>query len=452
MARYELLLPKMGESVAEATVTSWLRNVGDQIEEEDGILEIATDKVDSEVPSPVSGILVEQLVKQGEIAKIGRPVAILETPQEASEMIESEPHVGVVEENEQEASPLIDPSETVLPNQNFSRKSTLRNTEKPSNSTKDDRFYSPLVKSIIKKESISTSELRNIVGTGKNGRLTKDDILKFVSERKPAPDSMTKVSSTVIPVLQNELETGTAAHSSSGAKDIIEMDRMRKMIADNMLKSKQKSPHVTSVVEIDVTNLVKWRERVKVEFEKREGEKLTFTPIFVEAIAKALRDFPMVNVSVEGNNILVKKDINVGIAVALPTGNLIVPVVHNADQLNMIGLAKRVNQLSSKARVNKLKMEDISGGTFTLTNIGTFGNTIGTPIINQPEVAIMAAGAIQKKPAVIETEEGDSIGIRQLMFLSMSYDHRVVDGMLGGSFLRRVGDYLEKFDFNRQIW
>ena len=453
MAQYELLLPKMGESVAEATVTSWLKNVGDHIEEEDGVLEIATDKVDSEVPSPVSGKLIKQLVKEGEIAKIGHPVAILETEGAVSESVESEPHVGATDETEVEDS-VSPPEETnapslkATPTENISSIATPRGEK----SLIDDRFYSPLVRSIAKKEKISDQELLKIQGTGKNGRVTKEDMLKFVAGQKLTRKETSKphLSNSTSPDLIEKV--APAAKSFSGAHDILEMDRMRKMIADNMLRSKQVSPHVTSVVEIDVTNLVKWRDKVKGEFEKREGEKLTFTPIFVEAIAKALKDFPMVNVSVEGDKIIVKKSINIGMAVALPTGNLIVPVVHNADQLNMIGLAKRVNDLTARARINKLRMEDIQEGTFTLTNIGTFGNTIRTPIINQPEVAIMAAGAIQKKPAVIETPEGDSIGIRQMMFLSMSYDHRVVDGMLGGSFLRRVGDYLEKFDFSRQIW
>lgn len=449
MAKFELILPKMGESVAEATITSWLISEGDQIESEDGILEIATDKVDSEVPSPVGGVLIKQLFNSGDVVKIGAVVAIIETDE-----LESS-----VDDFKVEQSEIVD--NIPMPVEITEHRSVVLTDNKNAKS-ETNRFYSPLVKSIAKKENISTEELEQIIGTGKNNRLTKNDLLAYLNAKKTSQSNLQKFKSEDNKTILNTAEkiiidteikpSNNAAKSISGEDEIIEMDRMRKLIAANMLKSKQISPHVTSVVEVDVTNIVLWRNKVKSEFELKEKSKLTFTPLFIEAIAKALRDFPMVNISIDGDKIIKKKAINIGMAVALPSGNLIVPVVKNADQLNLIGLTKRVNELSSKARVNKLSYEDIEGGTFTLTNIGTFGNAIGTPIINQPEAAIMAVGMIQKKPAVIETPQGDTIGIKHMMFLSMSYDHRVIDGMLGGSFLRRVADYLEKFDFNRQIW
>lgn len=444
MAKFELILPKMGESVAEATVTSWLIEEGGQIESEDCVLEIATDKVDSEVPSSVGGTLVKQLCKVGDVVKIGAVVAIIETDEIAETIIEDQELVSIVD-----SIPL--PPEITAPDPLKTVDNSAQNVE--------NRFYSPLVKNIAKQEKISAEELSKIAGTGKNNRVTKNDLLSYLAnktedqKKDQSTEKITERAKEEKVLVDTVIKpSSNPAKSISGEDQIIEMDRMRKLISANMLKSKQISPHVTSVVEVDVTNIVLWRNKVKAEFEQKEKSKLTFTPIFIEAIAKALRDFPMVNISIDGDNIIVKKAINIGMAVALPSGNLIVPVVKNADQLNLIGLTKRVNELSSKARINKLAFADIEGGTFTLTNIGTFGNAIGTPIINQPEAAIMAVGMIQKKPAVIETPQGDTIGIRHMMFLSMSYDHRVVDGMLGGSFLRRVADYLEKFDFNRQIW
>tara|TARA_B100001173_G_scaffold226261_1_gene196275 strand:- start:849 stop:2153 length:1305 start_codon:yes stop_codon:yes gene_type:complete len=434
MAQIELLLPKMGESVAEATVTSWLKNEGDFVELEEGILEIATDKVDSEVPSDYEGTLIKKLFKEGEIVKIGTPYAIIEIEGELKK-VEEEPAIN---------SAYDEPLSAKSPEKeadSFLTSVPIEPTIKGSS-----KFYSPLVKSIAKKENIKLVELDKIKGTGREGRVTKNDILNYLetrSENSPTPSPLEHYSS------DNQTKPAT---SFSGTSELIEMDRMRKLIAEHMVTSKKSAPHVTSVVEIDVTNLVNWRNKVKNEFLQKEGYKLTFTPIFVEAVAKAIKDFPMINVSVEGNQIRIKKDANIGMAVALPSGNLIVPVVKGANHLNLMGMAQSVNNLTQKARKNKLSPDDVQDGTFTITNIGTFGNIIGTPIINQPEVAILATGVIQKKPAVIETLEGDFIGIRQMMFMSMSYDHRVVDGMLGGSFLRKVGDYLENFDINRQIW
>ena len=439
----------MGESVAEATVTSWLVNEGDRVELEDAVLEIATDKVDSEVPACASGILQKQLFQAGDVVKVGQAVAIIMTDSAESEQ-------KVLDEE------LIEEAVEELPEENLATADDLLAPLSGAADVKKEhwspdmkygsKFHSPLVKSIIKKEGILDREIDEIRGTGKNNRITKSDLLNYLTSRGekqvPAADENT-LNSNISYV--EPLKEKTPAKSISGEDDIIAMDRMRKLIADNMLESKRISAHVTSMVEVDVTNLVMWRNKVKDEFYKKEGYKITFTPLFIEAVAKALRDFPMINISIDEDKIILKKDINVGIAVALPNGNLIVPVVKNADQLNLIGLAKATNQLAVKARENKLDFEDVAGGTFTLTNIGTFGNAIGTPIINQPEVAIMSTGLIQKKPAVIETTQGDTIGIRHMMFLSMSYDHRVVDGMLGGSFLRKVGDYMETFDINRLL-
>ncbi len=433
MAQIELLLPKMGESVAEATVTSWLKDEGDFVELEEGILEIATDKVDSEVPSDFEGTLVKKLFKEGEVVKIGTPFAIIEVEGEVKKEEKTEDVI---------PSAYDEPIATPEPLKEHPPISTT--VISPASQKESNRFYSPLVKSIAKKEGVSFDELNKISGTGREGRVTKHDIINHIENKN---DSLGTASTGSILKTQSK-----PAISFSGASELVEMDRMRKLIAEHMVASKKNAPHVTSVVEIDVTNLVKWRNKVKNQFFEKEGYKLTFTPIFVEAVAKAIKDFPMINVSVEGNKIRIKKDANIGMAVALPSGNLIVPVVKGANHLNLMGMAESVNNLTQKARNNKLSPDDVQDGTFTITNIGTFGNIIGTPIINQPEVAILATGVIQKKPAVIETSEGDFIGIRQMMFMSMSYDHRVVDGMLGGSFLRKVGDYLENFDINRQIW
>ncbi len=451
MAKFELVMPKMGESIMEATILKWVKNVGDTIEEDDTILEIATDKVDSEVPSPVDGVLVEILFPEDETVEVGKVIAIIETEGSEGTSVDvpaaAEPSPnGVAEapETKQEA-PVAEP--IAVP-------AAALHTEAVTEGT---RFYSPLVKNIAKNEGIGMPELERIPGTGKDGRLTKKDMLAYVKNRGAAPLSTSAPAAPKAPKVQAPPPVSSPAaqvvstKSIGGADEIVEMDRMRRLIADHMVMSKQTSPHVTSFVEADVTNIVNWRNKVKKNFLATYGEKITFTPIFIEAVAKAIKDFPMINVSVDGTNIIVKKNINIGMAAALPSGNLIVPVIKNADQLNLLGLTKQVNDLANRARQNKLKPEEIQGGTYTLTNVGTFGNVMGTPIINQPQVAIMSTGAIQKKPAVIETEYGDVIAIRHMMYLSHSYDHRVVDGFLGGSFLKRVADYLEAFDPNTQI-
>jgi 2-oxoglutarate dehydrogenase E2 component (dihydrolipoamide succinyltransferase) len=427
MARFELKLPKMGESVAEATITNWLKQVGDKIEADEAVLEIATDKVDSEVPSEVSGVLVEQLFGKDDLVQVGQTIAIIETEvtsfSSAKEQEIAVPvEVSAIEKNIEVAK------ETIAA---------------PTNFSDSEKFFSPLVKNIAKEEGISLVELENISGSGKDGRVTKEDILKFVSDRKTEPKAKSQepVISKPMPIIQQPTTV-----SINGGDEIIEMDRMRKLIAGYMVASVQTSAHVQSFIEVDVTNIVKWREKVKTTFEKREGEKLTYTPIFMEAVAKALKDFPMMNISVDGETIIKRKNINLGMAASLPNGNLIVPVIKNADQLNLVGMAKAVNDLGGRAKAGKLKPDDTQGGTYTVTNVGTFGSVFGTPIINQPQVGILALGAIRKVPAVIETPEGDFIGIRQKMFLSHSYDHRVVDGALGGSFVKRVAEYLEAFD------
>ena len=446
MALYELVLPKMGESVAEATIIKWVKQAGDLIEIDESVLEIATDKVDSEVPSPVAGKLIKLLYKEEDVVQVGAVIAVIETQIDTEAQVEisiQEPDQIMVEE--------IIPVEISIENINIHEVKDEINLEKtkPIEFNTTDRFYSPLVKSMAAEEGISLSELNSINGTGSEGRVTKQDILSYIKINKTQDDYtlpvQKSISEPVEPIL-SKLST-----SISGADEIIEMDRMRKMIADHMLMSIQTSAHVSSFVEADVTNMVKWRERVKSGFEKREGEKITFTPIFIEAVAKAIKDYPMINISVNGTQIIKKQDINIGMAAALPSGNLIVPVIKNADQLNLLGLTKTVNDLASRSRQSKLKPDETQGGTFTLTNIGTFGNVMGTPIINQPQVAILAIGAIKKKPAVIETEYGDVIAIRHMMFLSLSYDHRVVDGSLGGLFVRKVADYLEAWDINREI-
>ena len=431
MAKIELLLPKMGESVAEATVTTWLKNQGDHVELEECVLEIATDKVDSEIPSTHEGVLVKKLCEEGDIIKVGEPFAIIETKDDVSK-----PVISIEKKDDVYSSET--PAEQI-------ETEKVKLTSKVNLPKKYDtnRFYSPLVRSIALKENISIESLNEIIGTGRNGRVTKSDIITFI--KNPSKNTDTQAS----PIPEQSVKP---ASSISGTSEIIEMDRMRKLIANHMVKSKQIAPHVTSMVEVDVTNMVLWRNKIKNRFQDKEGFKITFTPLFIEAVAKAIKEFPLINVSVEDDKIIVKKDINIGMAVALPSGNLIVPVVKNADQLNLIGVSKYATDLTYKARDNKLKPDDIQGGTFTITNVGTFGNVMGTPIINQPEVAILSVGIIKKKPAVIETPQGDAIAIRHMMYISMSYDHRVVDGMLGGSFLRKVGDYLENFDINRQIW
>ena len=438
MAKFELKLPKMGESVAEATITNWLKKVGETIEMDEAVLEIATDKVDSEVPSEVSGVLTEILFNVDDVVQVGQTIAIIET--EGGSV--AEPVLAPIKANETAAANQIEEQISTV-------KSDLNFTPDFSES---DKFFSPLVKNIAAAEGISVAELNAINGTGKEGRITKNDILDFVSNRGNAPAERAVVQS-VAPVQQQaaKVEAPKSAPSVNGGDEIVEMDRMRKLISGYMIASLQTSAHVQSFIEVDVTNMFKWREKVKNAFEKREGEKLTFTPLFMEVVAKALKDFPMMNISVDGDYIIKKKNINLGMAAALPNGNLIVPVIKNADQLNLVGMAKAVNDLANRARNGKLKPDDTQGGTYTVTNVGTFGSVFGTPIINQPQVGILALGAIRKVPAVIETPEGDFIGIRQKMFLSHSYDHRIVDGSLGGSFVKRVADYLEAWDINREI-
>ena len=441
MARFELKLPKMGESVAEATITNWLKEVGDKIEADEAVLEIATDKVDSEVPSEVSGILVEQLFGKDDLVQVGQTIAIIETEGDA-------PAVKAVEEAAFAAEV------TEIENTIEAVKETMST---PQDFTTSDKFFSPLVKNIAKEEGISIAELDGMQGSGKDGRVTKEDILKYIEDRKLGivTPKVVEPAKTIEPVKAAEPIVQKSQQavpvSVNGGDEIIEMDRMRKLISGYMVASVQTSAHVQSFIEVDVTNIVKWRDKVKMVFEKREGEKLTFTPIMMEAVAKALKDFPGMNISVDGDYIIKKKNINLGMAAALPNGNLIVPVIKNADQLNLVGMAKAVNDLGNRAKTGKLKPDDTQGGTYTVTNVGTFGSVFGTPIINQPQVGILALGAIRKVPAVIETPEGDFIGIRQKMFLSHSYDHRVVDGALGGSFVKRVAEYLEAFDVDRDF-
>lgn len=447
MAKVELLMPKMGESIMEATILKWLKKPGDSIALDEAVLEIATDKVDSEVPSPVAGILGELLFKEGDVVPVGGVLAIIET----------ESGTAAVAPVATPAVAAAAPVAAAMPVETANLATAL--TTKVENV--GGRFYSPLVLNIASQEGIGMQELEAIAGTGNEGRVTKKDILQYVADKK-AGKSMAPVAAVApaapiaAPTAAPAVEAAPAvvkapASTPSGNVEILEMDRMRRMIAENMVASKRISAHVTSFVEADMTNVVMWRDKVKKEFEKRYGEKLTFTPIFIEAAVKAIQDFPMINVSVDGSNLIIKKDINIGMAAALPSGNLIVPVIHNADQYNLAGLAKRVNDLANRARNNKLKPDEIQGGTYTISNVGSFGNVMGTPIIPQPQVAIMAVGAIRKKPAVIETEAGDLIGIRSMMFLSHSYDHRVVDGALGGMFVRRMADYLEQWDINRPI-
>ena len=445
MAEIEVLLPKMGESVAEATITKWLKSVGDSIEEDEPIVEIATDKVDSEVPSPASGVLTKILYNEGDVVQVGTAFAIIGKEGDVPVDNSSAP-------SETKSSSKLDKTpekqvteELLAPISNGNKAIPVISTEG------SNRFYSPLVKSIATKEGIPFQELETIEGSGSGGRVTKKDILAFVEQREKTDTiSIQKPTSTKTPsVSVQKIESPSVPVGEHD--EIIEMDRMRKLIADHMVMSKQVSPHVTSFVEADVTNIVLWRNKVKDAFLKRDGEKLTFTPIFMEAILKALKEMPQVNSMVSDNKIIIKKDINLGMATALPSGNLIVPVIHKADQYNLSGLAKKVNDLAKRARNNQLTPEEIQGGTYTVTNVGTFGNVMGTPIINQPQSAILAVGAIRKKPAVIETPQGDTIGIRHMMFLSHSYDHRNIDGALGGSFVRKVADYLEQFDLNREL-
>ncbi len=454
MAVIDLIMPKMGESIMEATILKWVKQPGDLVEEDETILEIATDKVDSEIPSPVAGKIVEVLFKVDDVVEIGTVIARIESesagvgaPSEVIEISEPVKETLVRAEEPKTNGRTQAPSPKVVP------------AAAQSTSTSSNRFYSPLVKNIARKEQISVAELDSIVGSGKDGRVTKRDVIHFIENKGTAPISQNvsspaqEASTSSTPAAKSAPNpTSQRQESFSGGTEIIEMDRMRKLIADHMVMSKQTSPHVTSFVEADVTNLVNWRNKVKGPFQEKYGEKITYTPIFIDAVVKAIKDYPMVNISLNAENKIIKKNyINIGMATALPSGNLIVPVIKNADMLNLVGLTKSVNGLANKARSNALKPEDIQDGTFTITNVGTFGNVMGTPIINQPQVAILATGAIRKKPAVVETEYGDLIAVRQMMFLSLSYDHRIVDGFLGGSFLRRIADYLESFDMNTSI-
>jgi 2-oxoglutarate dehydrogenase E2 component (dihydrolipoamide succinyltransferase) len=438
MALVEMLMPKMGESVMEGTVLNWLKKIGDKIEQDEAVLEVATDKVDTEIPSLHTGVLVEILAQTGEVVQVGKPIARIETAGEATA-------------TSPKTAPETPAQQPVVAN---SAPAVVAANHQPAAS---NRFYSPLVMSIAKEEGISMQELDTVKGTGLEGRVTKQDILAYVKDKKagkvaaPQVVVQTPVAPTVTVKAEPTVEAVKPAVSYSGNADIIEMDRMRKMIAQRMVDSKRISPHVTSFVEADVTNIVQWKNANAKSIKEKEGISVTFTPIFLQAVARALKDYPLVNSSIDGDKIIVKKDINLGMAVALPSGNLIVPVIRNADQLNLLGLAYKVNDLAKRARENKLKPDELSDGTYTVSNIGSFGNLMGTPIIMQPQVAILSLGAIVKKPAVIETPQGDLIGIRHMMFLSHSYDHRIVDGALGGSFVRRVADYLEKFDVSQKL-
>lgn len=446
MAEIEIRLPKMGESVTEATITNWLKEVGDTVELDEPLVEVATDKVDNELPSEVEGVLVKKLYEKDDVAQVGDVIAIISTDGEAP--VDTSTPSAESQKSEEVPAEVVKPLAAVAAN----------DIESVTKTGDSGRFYSPLVRSIAKEEGVSMNELESIQGSGENNRVTKKDILAYLENGRngngaaqttatPKQDAPAqKTASSTVAVKEHKVSVPVFE-----GDEIMEMDRMRKLIADHMVMSKQVSPHVTSYVEADVTNIVNWRNKVKKDFEKREGEKITFTPIFMEAIVRAIKDFPMVNISVDGNKIIKRKDINLGMATALPSGNLIVPVIRRADNLNLIGLTKQVNELANKARNNKLSPDEIQGGTYTVTNVGTFGNVMGTPIINQPQVAILALGAIRKIPAVIETPQGDFIGIRHKMFLSHSYDHRVVDGALGGMFVKRVAEYLEQFDPNREL-
>ncbi len=440
MGKFELVMPKMGESIIEATITRWMKEVGDSIEEDDPIVEIATDKVDSEIPSPVEGVLEKKFFEEGDVVEIGKVIAIIKTEgdDDEEESTEADKAADASEDGSEKPEKKNETSTPELKAEAFDR-----------DYSKSERFYSPLVKNIARTENISRQQLDAIKGSGKDGRVTKRDVLAFLEERKsgkvPAAPSQASVPSPAAPTYEQPKV------STESGDEVFEMDRMRKMIADHMVMSKQVSPHVTSFIDVDVTNIVNWRNRVKNEFQKREGEKITFTPIFIEAAARVLKEYPRVNASVDGNKIIHRKRVNIGMATALPNGNLIVPVIKDVDQKNLLGISKNVNDLANRARNNKLDPDEIQGGTFTLTNFGSFDSLTGTPIINQPQVAILGVGAIRKKPVVLETDHGDVIGIRHIMILSLAYDHRIVDGALGGMYLRRLKEVLENFDINQNI-
>lgn len=433
MATFDIVMPKLGESIQEATITKWFKKVGDVIEEDDVLLEIATDKVDSEIPSPVDGVLVKVLFDEDALVPVGEVIAVVDLDGDAS-AVETET------ETPKESSKKEDTKEP--------KEEVQKDSQVKTDFSQTDKFYSPLVKSIASKENISIEELNSISGTGQNGRVKKEDVLAYIENRGSAPVKSSVQASQV----QSPAKTVSAPTVTSGEGDtVVKMDRMRKMIADHMVMSKQVSPHVTNFIEVDVTPLVMWRNKVKDEFQKREGTKITYMPVFIEAVAKALKEFPGVNASTDGENIILRKNVNVGIAVALPSGNLIVPVVKNADQKSLLGITVDMNRLADNARKNNLEPDDIAGGTFTISNFGSFRNLTGTPIINQPQVAILATGNIEKKPAVLETQTGDVIAIRHKMILALTYDHRVIDGALGGGFLRYLADLLEQFDINRTV-
>lgn len=457
MAIVDLVMPKLGESITEATVLKWLKQPGDAVQQDETLLEIATDKVDSEVPSTAEGTLEEILFDVNAVVPVGAVIARIRT-----KALEAGYHEPQLPTQPDSYRPLDIAARTEIQYENIVTYKSHPATQQTSNGG-GNKFYSPLVLNIAASEGISMQDLENIPGTGNDGRVTKKDILQFVQHKKtaepannqvavhqPAPENKIRHETVQPVVYQSSVPEQPTPYAGQNV-EIIEMDRMRRLIADHMVRSKQTSAHVTSFSEADVTNLVMWRERVKKDFEKREAAKLTFTPLFVEAVVRCIKKYPLVNSSLDGNNIIVKKDINIGMATALETGNLIVPVIRNADQLNLTGLAKQVNGLADKARSNKLKPEDTQGGTFTLTNVGTFGSLMGTPIINQPQVAILAVGVIKKRPVVVETPMGDSIAIRHMMYLSMSYDHRIVDGSLGATFLSAVARELENFDPAREV-
>jgi 2-oxoglutarate dehydrogenase E2 component (dihydrolipoamide succinyltransferase) len=457
MAVIEILLPKMGESVAEATITKFVVNAGEQTEADEPLVEIATDKVDSEVPAPEDGTLVEWLVQEGDVVAVGQAIAKFEIDGDADAAPASASAVATPAPTPAAPAPAPTPAPVAAPAPAVveALQAPLAASgpldQLPARIGANGRFYSPLVRSIAQSEGVTPAELDGIAGSGSEGRVTKKDILAYIASRGSAAGTAPATTAPAAPPASAPAASAAPTVSVSGQDEIVQMDRMRKLIADHMVRSKQTSPHVTSFVEADMTKIVEWRKRNKAAFEQAHGTKLTFTPLIAEAIVKAIRDFPGVNASVDGDRIIIKKQINLGMATALPSGNLIVPVIHNADQLSLVGLATRVNDLADRARTGKLKPDDTAGGTYTMSNVGTFGNVMGTPIINQPQVGILALGAIRKKPAVIETPEGDMIGIRHMMFLSHSYDHRVVDGMLGGSFVKRVATYLEEFDLNRSV-
>ncbi len=440
MAKFEIVMPRLGESITEATITKWLKKPGDKIAEDEAIAEIATDKVDSEIPSPVEGIISEFLFNEGDIVEIGKVIAVISLDGENTEV--------AADKEKRAKKDDKNPAEKTNKKEKTEVNKEVETVEILPAKGSSGRFYSPLVRNIAKEEGVSIVELENIEGSGKDNRVTKDDILAFLKNRKNKPADKTGTTGQAINIEKTAHAPDVRPEKGD---EVIAMSRLRKLIVQHMLASKNTSVHVTSVVEIDVTNLVNWRNKYKKVFERREGEKLTFTPIFIQAIAKALKDYPMLNSSVSGDNIILRKNINIGMAAALSDGNLIVPVIKNADHKNLVRLAKSVNDLANRARNNKLQPDEIQGGTFTLTNLGTFDTIFATPIIYQPQVAILGTGAIKKKPVVLETEHGDTIAIRSMMYLSMSYDHRIIDGAMGGMALKRIGEYLQNWDVNQII-